>query len=111
MRDAVSKLLPSWTKQETDTAGNLWVKVGTGDPLVVFVAHMDEIGFRVDSIREDGTLALTMRGGFFPSLFEGKPALVHGPILQLQNVLKSKSGLKHRLTFRFFMTTNTARRS
>jgi putative aminopeptidase FrvX len=79
VRDAISKLLPSWTKQETDTAGNLWVKVGTGDPLVVFVAHMDEIGFRVDSIRGDGTLALTMRGGFFPSLFEGKPALVHGP--------------------------------
>ena len=79
VRDAVSKLLPAWTKQETDTAGNLWVKVGTGDPLVVFVAHMDEIGFRVDSIRADGTLALTMRGGFFPSLFEGRPALVHGP--------------------------------
>ena len=79
VRDAVSKLLPAWAKQETDTAGNLWVKVGTGDPLVVFVAHMDEIGFRVDSIRSDGTLALTVRGGFFPSLFEGKPALVHGP--------------------------------
>jgi putative aminopeptidase len=79
VRDVVSRLLPSWAKQETDTAGNLWVKVGTGDPLVVFVAHLDEIGFRVDSIRGDGTLALTMRGGFFPSLFEGKPALVHGP--------------------------------
>jgi putative aminopeptidase FrvX len=79
VRDAVSKLLPAWAKQETDTAGNLWVRVGTGDPLVVFVAHLDEIGFRVDSIRGDGTLALTMRGGFFPSLFEGKPALVHGP--------------------------------
>ena len=79
VRDAVSQLLPSWAKQETDTAGNLWVKVGTGDPLVVFVAHLDEIGFRVDSIRGDGTLALTARGGFFPSLFEGKPALVHGP--------------------------------
>jgi putative aminopeptidase FrvX len=78
VRDAVSKLLPSWASQETDTAGNLWVKVGTGTPQVVFVAHMDEIGFRVDSIRADGTLALTMRGGFFPSLFEGKPALVHG---------------------------------
>ncbi len=79
VREAVSKLLPAWTKQETDTAGNLWVKVGTGDPLVVFVAHMDEIGYRVDSIRADGTLAVSMRGGFFPSLFEGKPALVHGP--------------------------------
>lgn len=79
VRETVSKLLPAWTKQETDSAGNLWVRVGTGQPLVAFVAHMDEIGYRVDSIRADGTLALTMRGGFFPSLFEGKPALVHGP--------------------------------
>lgn len=79
VRDAVSKLLPAWVKQETDTAGNLWVRVGTGVPVVVFVAHLDEIGFRVDSIRPDGSLALTARGGFFPSLFEGKPALVHGP--------------------------------
>jgi len=53
------------------------VRVGSGDPLVVFVAHLDEIGFRVDSVRSDGGLALTPRGGFFPSLFEGKPALVH----------------------------------
>jgi putative aminopeptidase FrvX len=31
----------------------------------------------VDSIRSDGSLALRNRGGFFPSLFEAKPALVH----------------------------------
>ena len=77
VRETVKRLLPSWAQTETDTAGNLWVRVGQGDPVVVIVAHLDEIGFRVDSVAEDGTLRLTSRGGFFPSLFEAKPALVH----------------------------------
>jgi putative aminopeptidase len=79
VREVVKRLLPSWARPETDSAGNLWVRVGSGDPLVAIVAHMDEIGFRIDSIRADGSLALATRGGFFPSLFEGKPALVHTP--------------------------------
>lgn len=78
VRDAIKRLLPGWARTETDTAGNLWVSVGQGDPVVVIVAHMDEIGYRVDSIRGDGSLVLQNRGGFFPSLFEAKPALVHG---------------------------------
>jgi len=77
VREVVKRLLPSWARTETDTAGNLWVRVGPGDGPVVIVAHMDEIGFRVDTIRADGSLALRTRGGFFPSLFEAKPALIH----------------------------------
>jgi putative aminopeptidase FrvX len=79
VREVVKQLLPSWARPETDSAGNLWVRVGSGDPLVAIVAHMDEIGYRIDSIRADGSLALATRGGFFPSLFEGKPALIHTP--------------------------------
>lgn len=78
VRETVKRLLPDWARTETDTAGNLWVRVGQGDPVVVFVAHLDEIGFRVDSILADGSLALRTRGGFFPSLYEAKPALIHG---------------------------------
>jgi len=77
VREAVKRLLPSWAKSETDTAGNLWVRVGQGSPVVVVIAHLDEIGFRVTGIRDDGTLELETRGGFISSLFEGKPALVH----------------------------------
>jgi putative aminopeptidase len=77
VRDAVKRLLPAWARSETDTAGNLWVRVGTGDPVVVFVAHLDEIGFRVDTIADDGTLRLRTRGGFIASLFEAQAALVH----------------------------------
>jgi putative aminopeptidase FrvX len=79
VRDAVTRLLPAWASPSTDSAGNLWVKVGSGKPLVVVVAHLDEIGYRIDSIRADGTLGVTVRGGFFTSLFEGQPALVHTP--------------------------------
>jgi len=77
VREVVKRFLPPWATPSTDTAGNLWVRVGQGNPVVVFVAHMDEIGFRVTGIRDDGTLELETRGGFLPSLFEAKPALVH----------------------------------
>jgi len=77
VREAVKRLLPAWAKSETDTAGNLWVRVGQGGPVVAFIAHLDEIGFRVSGIRDDGTLELETRGGFFSSLFEAQPALVH----------------------------------
>jgi putative aminopeptidase FrvX len=77
VREAVQRLLPAWAKSETDTAGSLWVRVGQGGPRVVFIAHLDEIGFRVTGIRDDGTLELETRGGFISSLFEAQPALVH----------------------------------
>ena len=77
VRETVKRLLPAWAKTETDTAGNLWVRLGQGNPLVVFVAHMDEIGFRVTAIRDDGSLDLEPRGGFIASLFEAQPAVVH----------------------------------
>lgn len=77
VRELVRSLLPAWAQAETDTAGNLWVRAGTGGAPVVFVAHLDEIGFEVSGIRDDGSLALASRGGFFASLYEGRPALVH----------------------------------
>jgi putative aminopeptidase FrvX len=77
VREAVRTLLPAWARPETDTAGNLWVRIGSGGPPVVLVAHLDEIGFRVEAINDDGSLQLARLGGFFPSLFEAQPGLVH----------------------------------
>jgi putative aminopeptidase FrvX len=77
VRATVQRLLPRWARTETDSAGNLWLTLGKGEPTVVFVAHLDEIGFRITGIREDGTLDLEPAGGLFPSLWEGQPALVH----------------------------------
>lgn len=77
VRAMVRRLLPRWARTETDTAGNLWLRLGRGAPVVVFVAHLDEIGFQVTSIGADGRLDVQPVGGLFPSLFEGQPALVH----------------------------------
>jgi len=77
VRAMVQRLLPRWARTETDSAGNLWLTLGKGEPTVVFVAHLDEIGFRITRIRDDGTLDLAPAGGLFPSLWEGQPALVH----------------------------------
>lgn len=77
VRAAVQRLLPRWARTETDTAGNLWLTMGNGEPTVVFVAHLDEIGFTVTGIRDDGTLDAVATGGLFPWLWEGQPALVH----------------------------------
>lgn len=93
VRDVVKSLLPAWAKPETDSAGNLWLRVGSGGAPVVYVAHLDEIGFRVTSIRDDGSLALERRGGFFESLFEGKPALVHTPRGDVPGVFPPRDSL------------------
>jgi putative aminopeptidase FrvX len=77
VRETVIRLLPAWADPTIDSAGNVHVRVGRGAPLVVFIAHMDEIGFEVTAIRDDGQLELRSRGGFMPSLFEAEPALVH----------------------------------
>lgn len=77
VRETVLRLLPAWARPETDSAGNLWLRVGEGEPAVVFIAHLDEIGFRITAIGEDGLADLEQEGGFYTSLFEGRPALVH----------------------------------
>lgn len=83
VREVVRAALPAWARPTEDSAGNLWISVGEGDPVVVFIAHLDEIGWRVTGINPDGRLTLRRLGGFFPSLYHYRPALIHagpGPI-------------------------------
>jgi putative aminopeptidase FrvX len=86
MRRAVMQLLPAWAKPETDDAGNLVLhlpspKGGSGlrinGPGIVVVAHMDEIGYEVHSIGQDGRLELESKGGGVLAYFLGHAALVH----------------------------------
>lgn len=80
VRQLIISELPGWARPETDAAGNLWVRAGKGGSPVVLVAHMDEIGFQVTAIRDDGTLEVATRGGMYTSMWEGRPALVHTDI-------------------------------
>jgi putative aminopeptidase FrvX len=82
VRDTVKELLPGWAKLETDDAGNLILRLGTAaagskTPRILIVAHMDEIGFQVKSISNDGRLEVETLGGMDLSFYEGHPALVH----------------------------------
>lgn len=82
VRDAVTGSLPAWGKPEVDDAGNLILHMGTATagaktPKILVVAHMDEIGFEVKSISNDGRLEVETLGGMELSFYEGHPALVH----------------------------------
>src|SRR6266568_3535082 len=97
VREVVKRLLPGWVKTQPDTAGDLWVRTGQGEGPVVIVAHMDEIGFRVDTINADGTLGLRTRGGFILSLFEANLALIHTDRADIPGIfLPRDSGLTRR---------------
>ncbi len=82
VRAAIERLLPPWAHPETDASGNLILRwpagrQATGSALV-FVAHMDEIGFRVQQIEPDGRLRVESLGGGRPEYFLGHPVLVFG---------------------------------
>jgi putative aminopeptidase len=79
IRAAVLNALPAWARQRatTDAEGNLIVEAGPDNDAVMFIAHQDEVGFEVTAINNDGTVSLRNRGGLYPSLWEGQPALLH----------------------------------
>jgi putative aminopeptidase FrvX len=83
VREEVLRNLPPWAKPVTDKAGNVTVTIGPpkagndGDP-ILFVAHLDEVGFRVEEVLADGRLKLQKRGGLSASAWEAQAALVHG---------------------------------
>src|SRR5438876_1743476 len=79
-RDVVRARLPSWARDQVtaDSAGNLILAMGPDRDTVVFIAHMDEVGFEVVRANvQNGTVTLRQLGGFYPWLFTGQPALLH----------------------------------
>ena len=84
VREEVKRLLPEWAQKKvtTDAAGNLVLHLGDGKkdektPRIAFVAHMDEIGYEVKKVEDDGRLQVDVLGGGFPQYFLGHVVLVH----------------------------------
>ncbi|WP_213806111.1 M20/M25/M40 family metallo-hydrolase [Granulicella sp. dw_53] len=77
--DAIKQLLPPWAHPETDASGNLILRLGSASAGagVLFMAHMDELGFRVREVLPDGTLDLENKGGGSPAFYWGHPAVIH----------------------------------
>jgi putative aminopeptidase FrvX len=83
VREKVKELLPEWARKQTSTddAGNLSLhlgdaKPGAKTPRIAFVAHMDELGYDVKKIEDDGRIALEVLGGGYPQYFLGHTALL-----------------------------------
>ena len=77
VRREIESMLPSWAHPKTDAMGNLVLEVGHGAPSMLFIAHMDEIGYYVTDITPDGYLRVEPAGGFWPGTFEGRLVLIH----------------------------------
>jgi putative aminopeptidase FrvX len=98
-RETVKKLLPKWAQERatTDAAGNLVLHVGDGKvdakmPRIAFVAHMDEIGYEVKKIEDDGRLQVEVLGGGYLQYFLGHVVLVHAKKGPAGGVLELPSG-------------------
>jgi putative aminopeptidase len=84
VRKAVLNRLPRWAQEKatTDAAGNLVLHVGDArrenqTPRIAFVAHMDEIGYEVKKVENDGRLQVDVLGGGYQQYFLGHVVLVH----------------------------------
>jgi putative aminopeptidase FrvX len=92
VREEVLRQLPAWAKPEVDDKGNVLVTVGQGDEHVLFVAHMDEVGFGVKEVLPDGRLRLETRGGLLEPAWEAQAALVHGDKGDVPGVFEPREG-------------------
>ena len=93
VRDRIRSFLPSWVRPDVDAKGNLLVAAGPdkAPKTLLFIAHMDETGYLVNAIREDGSLEVKPVGGFFATLYEGQVVQVHGAKGDLGGVVPPRS--------------------
>jgi putative aminopeptidase FrvX len=79
VRDVVRRELePAVDELRTDEVGNVVGTVhGDADHDVVVAAHMDEIGFMVRHVRDDGFVELDALGGWDPRVMRAQRVTVH----------------------------------
>jgi tetrahedral aminopeptidase len=83
VRDLViHEITPLVDKIEVDNLGNVFaIKKGSKNPenkKIMVAAHMDEIGFMVNHIDENGFLRFHTLGGFDPKTLTAQRVIVHG---------------------------------
>jgi len=58
VREEIAAQLPSWVQAESDSLGNLVTTFGSGTPHTILVAPLDERGYVISDITDDGYLRL-----------------------------------------------------
>ena len=80
IREVVLRELEGLTDEvQTDNLGNVVaIKKGRSDKKIMVGAHMDEIGFMVTHIDDNGFLRFHTLGGFDPKTLTAQRVIVHG---------------------------------
>lgn len=78
IRNTIYNALPEWAQKiaQIDEMGNMWVEAGPPGKATVFLAHMDEVGYEIESIDRNGVVNLTRLGGVVETAWESQPALL-----------------------------------
>jgi putative aminopeptidase FrvX len=75
----IKEVTPLADKVSIDNMGNVTAfKKGKGDKKVMIAAHMDEIGFIITHIDDNGFLRFIPLGGFDPKTLTAQRVIVHG---------------------------------
>jgi len=90
VRDLIAKEIhPFVDTSFVDPVGNLVASVGEGgDPLIL--AHMDEVGFMMTKIQEDGSLLFSSIGGIVPDHLNSKRVVIRGKRGKVYGVIGAK---------------------
>lgn len=78
VRTVIESAVDGYAHTSVDEAGNLLATVGSGSPALLFAAHMDETGFLVTSITDDGFLRFRKLGAVDDTVLAGALVTVHG---------------------------------
>lgn len=79
VRDHITYLAGGMADEvEMDRIGNVIARVPGPSPSVMLIAHMDEIGFMVSEVDDDGFIYFTTLGGWDPRLMPGLEVRVMG---------------------------------
>ena len=83
------QLTPLADVLETDAMGNLIALHKGGDKKLMLSAHMDEIGFMVQHVDDEGFIRFVPLGGFDPKTLTAQRVIIHG-VRELIGVMGSK---------------------
>ena len=92
-----ARVRPLCHRVSRDRMGNLVCLVRTGDPSaegrrkVMLSAHMDEVGFMITEICEDGLLRFDTVGGVDVSVLEGRKVILGDEINRVSGIIMSKA--------------------
>ena len=75
----INEVTPLVDEVQVDNMGNVYaIKRGKADKKVMIGAHMDEIGFIVTHIDDNGFIRFHTLGGFDPKTLTAQRVLIHG---------------------------------